>query len=198
MAWDDVTDAEWELIRPFLPVAAIGRLPRRLRDQLNGVIYHFRTGSQWRDLPERYGNWNTVYKKFCAWRDARVFQALMDALIARAAARGETDLALVAVDSATVRAHQDASGMAAPAALIDALVAAAAEEKGASPDQVSNVYRRRLRAAARPRRRLTRRGVDSAASAAGLGGPPPPPPPPAPPPAGLPAPTALLPRRRAA
>ncbi len=65
MARGDVTDAEWELIRPFLPVAAIGRLPRQLRAQFNGVIYHFRTGSQWRDLPQRYGNWNTVSKRYC-------------------------------------------------------------------------------------------------------------------------------------
>ena len=165
MARGDVTDAEWELIRPFVPVAAIGRLPRALRAQFNGVVYHFRTGSQWRDLPERYGNWNTVYKRFCAWRDAQVFQSMMDGLIAAAAARGETDLALIAVDSATVRAHQAASGMAAPGALIDALVAAAAEEKGATPDQMSDIYRRQLIRAARPRRRLSRRVVHSAASA---------------------------------
>lgn len=166
MARGDVTDAEWELIRPFLPVAAIGRLPRQLRAQFNGVICHFRTGSQWRDLPERYGNWNTVYKRFCAWRDARVFQDMMDGLIARAAARGETDLALIAVDSATVRAHQHASGMAAPSALIDALVAAAAEEKGVTADQMSDMYRRQLARAARPRRRLSRRVVHSAAASA--------------------------------
>ena len=166
MARGDVTDAEWELIRPFVPVAVIGRLPRALRAQFNGVVYHFRTGSQWRDLPERYGNWNTVYKRFCAWRDARVFQNMMDGLIARAAARGETDLALLAVDSATVRAHQQASGMAAPAALVDALVAAATEEKGATPDQMSDMYRRQLIRAAAPKRRLSRRVVHSAAVSA--------------------------------
>lgn len=174
MARGDVTDAEWELIRPLLPVAAIGRLPRSLRSQFNGVVYHFRTGSQWRDLPERYGNWNTVYKRFCAWRDAYVFQDMMDALITRAAARGETDLALIAVDSATVRAHQHACGMPAPAALIDALVAAAAEEKGVTADQMSDIYRRRLRLAARPRRGLSRRVVRSAAAPANGAGPAPP------------------------
>jgi len=171
MARGDVTDAQWELVRPFLPVAAIGRLPRSLRAQFNGVVYHFRTGSQWRDLPDRYGNWNTVYKKFCAWRDAHVFQTMMDGLIAQAAARGETDLALVAVDSATVRAHQHASGMAAPAALIDALLAASAEEKGVTLDQMSDIYRRQLRLAGRPRRRLTRRVVTSAVSDADDAGP---------------------------
>jgi len=164
MARGDVTDAEWELVRPFLPVSAIGRLPRALWAQFNGVVYHFRTGSQWRDLPERYGNWSTVYKRFCAWRDARVFQTMMDGLIAAAAARGETDLALIAVDSTTVRAHQAASGMAAPAALVDALVVAAAEEKGVAQDQMSDIYRRQLIRAARPKRRLTRRVVHSAAS----------------------------------
>jgi transposase len=52
----DVTDAEWALIEPYLPVVATGPLPRRFRDQFNGVLWRFRTGSGWRDVPERYGS----------------------------------------------------------------------------------------------------------------------------------------------
>ena len=88
MARGDVTDAEWALIEPFLPVAASGPLPRRLRDQFNGMMWRFRTGSPWRDVPERYGSWSTVARKFREWARAGVFQGLMDALIAEAAARG--------------------------------------------------------------------------------------------------------------
>ncbi|MFI7349422.1 transposase [Streptomyces sp. NPDC049936] len=99
MARFDVTDAEWELVEEFLPVAATGPLPRRVRDQYNGVLWRFRTGCGWRDVPEGYGSWSTVYSRFNAWSKAGVFQALMDGLIAEAATRGRVGLELGSVDS---------------------------------------------------------------------------------------------------
>ncbi|MGK5451553.1 hypothetical protein ACSNOE_29800, partial [Streptomyces radiopugnans] len=57
------------------------------------------------------GPWSTVYDRFRQWRDAGVFQALMDAAIAEAARRGQVDLSLVSIDSTTARAHHDAAGM---------------------------------------------------------------------------------------
>jgi transposase len=131
----DVTNAEWALIEPFLPVAASGPLPRRLRDQFNGVMWRFRTGSPWRDVPERYGPWSTVARKFREWALAGVFQNLMDGLIAEAAARGQVDLTLVSVDSTVARAHQDAAGMAVSGEVLDALEAAFTEEKGVPVEQ---------------------------------------------------------------
>ncbi|WP_425428529.1 transposase [Streptomyces varsoviensis] len=107
MARFDVTDAEWALIEPLLPVAATGPLPRRVRDQFNGVLWRFRTGSGWRDVPERYGPWSTVYSRFSGWARAGVFQGLMAALIAEAAARGQVGLHLVSVDSTIVPAHHE-------------------------------------------------------------------------------------------
>ena len=59
----------------------------------------------------RFGAWPTVYNRFRQWRDAGVFEALLEGLIAEAAERGEVDLSLVSVDSTTVRAHHDAAGM---------------------------------------------------------------------------------------
>ncbi|WP_435827742.1 transposase [Nonomuraea dietziae] len=64
MARFDVTDAEWALIEPHLPVAATEPLPRRVRDQFNGILWRFRTGSDWRDVPARYGPWSTLYSRF--------------------------------------------------------------------------------------------------------------------------------------
>ncbi|MGS2648686.1 transposase [Streptosporangium sp. LJ11] len=81
MARFDVTDAEWALIEPYLPVPPTGPLPRRVRDQFNGILWRFRTGSGWRDVPERYGPWSTLYSRFNAWTKTGVFQGLMDALI---------------------------------------------------------------------------------------------------------------------
>jgi transposase len=74
-------------------------------------VSRFKTGGQWRDMPTEFSAWSTVHR-FRQWRDAGVFEALLDGLIAEAAKRGEVDLSLVSVDSTTARAHHDAAGMA--------------------------------------------------------------------------------------
>ena len=157
MARGDVSDAEWDLIEPFLPVAATGPVSENLRAQLDGVLWRFRTGSPWRDLPERYGNFSTVFGKFRAWAVAGVFQALMDGLIAEAAARGLTDLRLVSVDSTVVRAHQDAAGMAIRPEVLDGLTAALTEEKGVPLSQQQNMRLMLLKTDTNP----TRTGSDA-------------------------------------
>ncbi len=141
MARFDVTDAEWALIEPHLPAAATGPLPRRVRDQFNGVLWRFRTGSGWRDVPERYGPWSTLYSRFNAWAKSGVFQGLMEALIAEAASRGLVGLELVSVDSTVVRAHQESAGLAIAGETLDALEQALTEEKGAPLDQQPPVLR---------------------------------------------------------
>ena len=94
------------------------------------MIWRFRTGSQWREVPCEFGPWQTVYDAFTRWRDVGVFAALMDAMIGEAARRGQADLTLVSVDSTSVRAHQDAAGMRVDPQVLDALEKAAAREKG--------------------------------------------------------------------
>lgn len=159
MARFDVTNAEWDLIEPFVPVAATGPLPRRTRDQFNGVLWRFRTGSGWREVPERYGPWSTVYSRFRAWALAGVFQHLMDALIAEAAARGQAGLELVSVDSTVVRAHHESAGLAVSGEVLDALELALTEEKGVPLDQQVSVLRvtRRLRGPTHRERTAARR-----------------------------------------
>ncbi|MGQ5580752.1 transposase [Streptomyces sp. ECR3.8] len=68
------------------------------------MIWKFRSGARWREMPPEFGVWQTVYDRFVRWRDAGVFLALMDGVIAEAAQRGQTDLALVSVDSTIARA----------------------------------------------------------------------------------------------
>ena len=99
------------MIEPFLPIGEYGPYPERLRDQFEGVIWRFRTSSQWRELPGDFGPWPTVYGRFRVWRDAGVFTALLEGLIAEAARQGQTDSSLVSVDSTTARAHHDAAGL---------------------------------------------------------------------------------------
>ena len=126
-----LTDEEWGFIEPFLPIGRFGPYPERLRQQFEGVIWRFRTGGQWREMPERFGAWPTVHNRFRQWRDAGVFEALLESLIAEAAKRGEVDLSLVSVDSTTVRAHHDAAGMHLGPDVVAALEEAAAEEEKA-------------------------------------------------------------------
>ncbi|MGW5932380.1 IS5 family transposase [Streptomyces anulatus] len=106
-----LTDGEWEFIGPYLPIGEFGPYPERLRQQFEGVIWRFRTGGQWREMPAEFGAWPTVHNRSRQWRDAGAFEALLEGLIAEAAKRGGVDLSLVSVDSTTVRAHHDAAGM---------------------------------------------------------------------------------------
>ena len=131
MARRELSDEEWELVGPFLPIGRSGPYPERLRDQLEGVIWRFRTGSQWREVPPEFGSWSTVYGRFAQWRDAGVFAALLEGMIAEAARRGQVDMSLVSVDSTVARAHQDAAGMRVGEDVLTALEEAATASKGA-------------------------------------------------------------------
>lgn len=94
------------------------------------MIWRFRSGGQWREMPAEFGPWQTVYDAFARRRDAGMFAALMNGMIAEAAARGQADLSLVSVDSTVTRAHHDAAGMVVDPAVLAALERAAATEKG--------------------------------------------------------------------
>lgn len=96
-------------MEPLLPLGERGPIPD-LQRLVNGVMWRFRTGSPWRDMPEQYGPWSTVYGRFHLWAGAGVFQMLMERVIAEAAARGQAELGLVSVDSTTARAHHHAAG----------------------------------------------------------------------------------------
>lgn len=157
MARFDLTDAEWALIEPQVPVAATGPLPRRVREQFNGILWRFRTGSGWRDVPERYGPWSTIYSRFNTWAKAGVFQTLMEALIAEAASRGQVGLELVSVDSTIVRAHHESAGLAIAGETLDALEQALTEEKGAPLPQQQRVLRVIRRPSLRTRATQTQR-----------------------------------------
>ncbi|MEU6915854.1 transposase [Streptomyces olindensis] len=78
------------------------------RQVVNGMVYKFRTGISWRDLPERYGPWKTVYTRFRRYALDGVFTQALQQIQARADAADDIDW-LVQIDSAIVRAHQYAA-----------------------------------------------------------------------------------------
>ena len=77
---------------------------------LNGMLWILRTGAPWRDLPERYGRWNSVWRRFSRWRRAGVFDRVLAALQAAGDAAGALDWTQHFVDASHVRAHQHAAG----------------------------------------------------------------------------------------
>lgn len=78
----DLTDFEWRVIEPLLPNKPRG-VPRvDDRRVLNGIFWVLRSGAPWRDLPERYGPRTTCYNRFNRWRQAGVWDRLMDAISA--------------------------------------------------------------------------------------------------------------------
>lgn len=69
----ELTYCEWELLAPLIPRAGTGRPRVADRQVVKGMVYKIRTGVSWRDLPERYGPWKTVYTRFRRYALADVF-----------------------------------------------------------------------------------------------------------------------------
>ena len=96
----DLTDFEWAVIEPLLPNNSRG-VPRvDDRRVINGILWRFRTGSPWADVPERYGPHTTCYNRFVRWRRAGVWDRLLKAI--SSAFVGDIQM----VDSLCVRVHQ--------------------------------------------------------------------------------------------
>ncbi|MFI6650536.1 IS5 family transposase [Streptomyces sp. NPDC050529] len=110
MGRGDLTNAEWGRLESFLPPGgARGGRWSDHRRVINGVLYRVRTGVQWRDLPERFGPWETVYKRHRRWSADGTWTMLLSRIQAAEDAAGQIDWD-VSVDSTAVRAHQHAAG----------------------------------------------------------------------------------------
>lgn len=105
-----LTDAQWARIEPLMPCSDGRRGPtfRDHRQVVEGIIYRFRCGIAWRDLPECFGPWQTVWKRHRRFCVDGTWDKILTALLAEADAAGAIDWA-VAVDSTINRAHQHAT-----------------------------------------------------------------------------------------
>ncbi|RJL31897.1 IS5 family transposase [Bailinhaonella thermotolerans] len=107
----ELSDAAWERIAPLLPPdPPRGGRWRDHRQVLNGIVWKIRTGADWRDVPERYGPWQTVYQRFRRWSADGTWDRLWEHVQAHGDAAGVVDWSAVCVDSTIVRAHQHAAG----------------------------------------------------------------------------------------
>ena len=79
----DMSDRAWEKIRPYTigEKGTRGGNARDTRQFINGVFWILRTGAPWRDLPETYGNWKNVHRRFCRWRDKGIWEKILEALV---------------------------------------------------------------------------------------------------------------------
>jgi transposase len=103
MARFDLSDFEWGLIQPLLPNKPRGKPRVDDRRVRNSIFWVLRTGSPWRDLPERYGPYTTVYNRFNRWAKTGVWVQVFETL-----AEKSPDSMLL-IDSSIIRAHQQAA-----------------------------------------------------------------------------------------
>ncbi|MET8312429.1 IS5 family transposase [Micromonospora sp. NPDC005173] len=119
MGRGDLTNDEWARLARHLPKP--GRRGGRWGDHrrmINGILFRIRTGVPWRDLPERFGNWKTVYERHRRWSAEGTWDRILQAVLADADAEGQIDWSIVSVDSTSCRAHQHAAGAPRSAPLI--------------------------------------------------------------------------------
>jgi len=96
----ELSDCEWSVIKPMLPNKPRGIPLVDDRRVLNGIFWALRSGAPWRDLPEIYGPRTTCYNRFVRWRQAGVWDQIMEALAAA------HDAAVWMIDTSIVRVHQ--------------------------------------------------------------------------------------------
>jgi transposase len=107
-----LTDEQWELIEPLIPrsEAKTGRPAKDRRLMLDGIFWVLATGAPWRDLPERFGPFQSVHRYFSVWRKAGVFAKVIEALQIKLDNQGLIDWEMWCVDGASVRATRAAAG----------------------------------------------------------------------------------------
>ena len=100
-----ISDADWDRVKNLLPgrPGQPGWVAKDNRLFLDAVLWVAKTGAPWRDLPERLGKWNSVWKRFDRWARKGTWQRLFEAL-------RDPDLEWLILDSTVVRAHPHAAG----------------------------------------------------------------------------------------
>jgi len=107
-----LTDDQWELIADLVTVKRkpVGRPPKDRRVILNGIFWILRTGAAWRDLPERFGKWQTVYDHFNNWSKDGTFDAILRRLQQGVLDAEQIDEDLWCIDGTIIRAARCAAG----------------------------------------------------------------------------------------
>lgn len=113
MSRHSLTDREWNTIRNFLPAERPNRKGRSWcphRQIISGIFWILTTGAAWRDVPEEFGKWSTVYGRFRRWKNEGLWDRIHRRLLGRFDHGGRIDRLLWCVDGSVVRAHRVAAG----------------------------------------------------------------------------------------
>ncbi len=104
----ELTTEQWRKIAPLCAgkKSDVGRTAQNNRLFINAVLFIARSGSAWRDLPERFGNWNSVYQRFNRWAKRGRWEAIFQT----SRQNDAPDLDWVMIDSTSIRVHQQAAG----------------------------------------------------------------------------------------
>ena len=99
-------DDQWHRIKDFLPgrEGSVGVTAADNRLFVEAVLYRYRAGVPWRDLPDRFGDWKNVHQRFSRWAKSGVWQQIFQLLAA------DADNEYAMIDSTIVRAHQHSAG----------------------------------------------------------------------------------------
>ncbi len=99
-------DDQWAEIKDFLPgrEGHVGGTAPDNRLFVDAVVYRYRTGIPWRDLPDRYADWKATHKRFRRWCESGVFARVLAVLAL------DADAEYMSIDSTSVRAHQHSAG----------------------------------------------------------------------------------------
>src|SRR5438270_8794592 len=108
----ELNDTEWARLEPLLPPRKPGRPRHDDRRMLNGLLWKLRTGAPWRDVPERYGPWQTVYDRFAKMRQSGLLERVVERLQLRLNEAGSIDAELFCIDGTNTRASRAAAGAA--------------------------------------------------------------------------------------
>jgi len=102
----ELNDDQFSKIEHLLPGRSghVGVTAKDNRVFLNGVIWIFKTGAPWRDLPERYGHWKNVHRRFSRWSQSGIFDKIFRILTE------DADMEFLMMDGSIVKAHQHAAG----------------------------------------------------------------------------------------
>ncbi len=106
----ELTDLQWSVIADLFVPTRMGRPRRDDRTILNAIFWVLCSGASWRDLPERFGPWQTAYSRFQRWQRAGLFDALLKRLHLRLDAQGLIDLETWMADATYVRVSRAGTG----------------------------------------------------------------------------------------
>ena len=102
----DISDRIWDLLGPHLPgrKGSWGGVAEDNRRFIDAVLWIFRTGAPWRDLPPDYGDWKNTHRRFCRWRDKGIWERLLEKIIQ------EPDYEWLMIDSSHIKVHMHGTG----------------------------------------------------------------------------------------